>query len=384
MDLTLTDEQQMLRDAVRELCAKYGDTEVIRDLEDDPVGYDPAFWNELAQMDLLGLTIPAEHGGSGMSLAEQCVVARELGRSIVPSPWIPTIAIGATMLRLGGTADQQSRWLPAMARGEAVLTLAWHEPQASETPAGVQLVAKPDGESFRLSGTKLLVEHAASADAFLVLARTGTDAEDLDVFLVSKDAAGLSLQQTVTLASDASHEVTFDGVEVQAVDRVGASGGGWSLLQDTLAEALVLIAAYAVGGAQATLEMTADYAKERVQFGVPIGNFQGMAHPIADRATEISAADTMVDHAAWAHATRGPDLPTAAMTKSFAAETWRMTTRTGQQTFGGIGFTRAIDVQLYFRRAKQLELSWLGPQALEAIIADAELVSDRPLVTHDL
>lgn len=384
MDLSLTEEQQMLRDAARELCTKYGDTEVLRTLEDDPTGFDPAFWSELAQMDLLGLSIPEAHGGSGMGLVEQTIIAKELGRAIVPSPWLVTIAIGANLLVAGGTAEQQAQWLPRVARGEAILTVAWHEPHRGETARGVQLTAKADGDAIRLSGTKLMVAYASSADAMLVLARTGTGDEDLEVFLVPTDAPGLRFEQTMSLASDASYEVTFDDVLVDPGARVGPENGGWSLLTSVLETALILVGAVAVGGAEATLAMTSDYAKERVQFGVPIGSFQGMAHPIADRATEIGAADTMVDHAAWLHDEGQTNLALSAMVKSFAAEAWRKATRTGQQTFGGIGFTTAIDVQLYFRRAKQLELSWLGPQALANVIAAAELDAAMPLIGHDL
>ncbi|MFT5224053.1 MAG: alkylation response protein AidB-like acyl-CoA dehydrogenase [Glaciecola sp.] len=357
---------------------------MLRQLEDDPIGYDPGFWSELAQMDLLGIAIPAAYGGSEMGALEQAVIAAELGRSIVPSPWIPTVAVGAALLAAGGSEDLKSHWLPRIAKGEAILSIAWHEPNRGESPIGVQLAAKQDGEDFRLSGTKLMVANAASADAILVIARTGTGDLDLGVFLVDAKAAGLGMQQTMSLASDASYEVTFDNVAVPGSARLGAPGEGWSLLMGVLEQALILIGAYAVGGAEATLAMTADYAKERVQFGVPIGSFQGMAHPIADRATEVSAAQTMVENAAWLHDTGSCSLALSAMVKSFACEAYRMATRTGQQTFGGIGFTCAIDVQLYFRRAKQLELSWLGPQALSEIIAAAELDAPEPMIGHDL
>ncbi len=384
MDLTWSDEQQALREAVRDLCAKHGGPDELRELEDDPVGYRPAFWQELAQMDLLGLGLPPEHGGSGMGLLEQCIVAEELGRSIVPSPWFPTVAVAAPLLVRAGDEAQQGTWLPRIARGEAVLTIAWHEPAASETAAGIRARAERDGDGFVLHGTKVLVPFASSADALLVLARTGEAEREVGLFLVPADTPGLAVEQTPSLAADAQFQVLLDGVRVGSEALVGAADGGWDAFEDVMADALLLASAHALGGAERTLEMTADYAKERVQFGVPIGNFQGIAHPIADRATEVEATRTMVQYAAWLADGGTRSLPLAAMTKRFASESWRLATRTGQQTFGGIGFTRAIDVQLYFRRAKQWELSWFGPAALDAWVAEAELDAPRPLVGHDL
>ncbi len=379
MNLTQTEEQVALRDAVRELCAKHGGPDELRELEDDPKGYRDAFWRELAQMDLLGLGLPPEHGGSGMGLLDQAVVAQELGRSIVPSPWFPTIAVCAPLLVEAGSDEQQAAWLPRIAKGEAVVVPAWHEPGNSETEAGIQLTASPSDDGFSLTGTKILVPMASSADAFLVLARTGDDA--VGIFLVAADAPGLELVQTVSLASDAQYELRFDGVGAQAV---GAVDGGGKAFETVMARALILASAYALGGSEAALDMTAEYAKERVQFGVPIGNFQGIAHPIADRATEIEAARTMIQYASWLADEGSTSLALSAMTKRHAAETWRMTTRTGQQTFGGVGFTRALDIQLYFRRAKQWELSWFGPAVLDEWVAAAELDAPRPMIGHDL
>lgn len=383
MDLSFTEEQQMLREAVRELCTKHADPETVRELEDDPTGYRPEFWRELAQMDLLGLTIPTEYGGSGMTPLEQVVVCEELGRAIAPSPFFVTVGVAANLLVEGGSEDLKQAWLPRIARGEAIVTVAWHEVNASDTPAGLQLTAKDDGDVVRLSGTKIMVPFASAADAVIVLARSGP--EDLDLYLVEthEGVDGLSLEQTFTAASDASYELTFDDVTVPVANRIGRAGSGWQVFQAAMDRAFPFAAAYAVGGAERVLEMTVDYAKERVQFGVPIGNFQGVAHPIADIATEIEGAKTLTYEVAWAQA-EGRDVgPLGAMAKLFAAETWRRATRVGHQTFGGIGFTLAIDMQLYFRRAKQLQLTWFGPETLSERIAAAELDTTEPWVGID-
>lgn len=383
MDLGFTDEQQMLREAVRDLCAKYGDPEAIRALEDDPVGYDPAFWQELAAMDLIGLTLPGEYGGSGMGPVEAVVVYEELGRSIVPSPHLVSAVVAGGLIAHAGSDDLKQAWLPRIASGEAVVTLGWHEPHRSDRPDALQLRIREDGDELVLDGVKNLVPFASSASAVVVLARRGDGADDLDLVLVPTDADGIELEQTTVADSSAQYEVRFNGVRVPVANRVGAAGSGWQTFEYVMDDALIAVAAAAVGGAERALEMAVDYAKERVQFGVPIGNFQGVAHPIADAKTEIDGARTLVHQAAWARDAMGTGGALPAMAKRFACETYRRATRMGHQVFGGVGFTRAIDIQLYFRRAKQLELQWFEPRTLADRIAATELDSDHPLVGID-
>ena len=383
MDLSFTDEQTFLRDAVRDVCAKHCDPEAIRALEDDPVGWSQDFWQELASMDLLGLSLPAEHGGSGMGLLESVIVAEELGRAIAPSPWFPSVVVGGGLLAAMGSAEQQAQWLPAVAKGEAILTLAWLEPNNTDGPTGVQLEGKIDGDAITLSGTKIMVPFANSADRLLVLARTGTGDTDITLLMVDPTVDGIELEHTLTAGRGAEHEVRFSDVTLGADAVVGALNGGWAGFVDAMDGALIVAAGLANGGAEKVLEMTVEYAKERVQFGVPIGNFQGVSHPIADIATEIEGSKTLSYEAAWAATAQDGAGALAAMAKQYAADVFRRATRVGHQVFGGIGFTNAIDMQLYFRRAKQLELSWFEPRTLAERVAAAELDAPEPLVTID-
>jgi alkylation response protein AidB-like acyl-CoA dehydrogenase len=154
----------------------------------------------------------------------------------------------------------------------------------------------------------------------------------------------------------------------------------WDAWQDASADALIALAGYATGGAERALEMAIEYAKEREQFGKKIGSFQGIAHPLADMATEIQGGKVLAYEAAWARAHGKPLGPLAAMAKMYAADVFKRTTKVGQQVFGGVGFTLEIDMQLYFRRAKQLELQWWEPRYLERVIAAAELDADKPFI----
>jgi alkylation response protein AidB-like acyl-CoA dehydrogenase len=375
VDLEFTDEQEMLRSALREMLAQHSSPEVVRALEDTPEGYSPKVWAELTALDITGLTLPVEHGGSGMGALETVVVYEELGRALATTPHLTTAVLGAGLLRAAGDAQQQARWLPRIARGEVILTLARHELDRGEGPEGITVRADDGG---RLHGTKIRVPLAAAADALLVLARTGDGPTDIGLFLVEAGAEGLRLEQTTVLGSDAEYQVTLDGV---AGERLGADG--WAAFRDAMEDVLITVAAWAIGGAERALELTVDYAKEREQFGRAIGSFQGLAHPIADMATELTGARVLVHQAAWRRAQGLPLGPLASMAKYYAADVYLRTTKVGQQVFGGVGFTRAIDMQLYFRRAKQLQVTWQGPRLGEEKIAAAELDADRGWVSID-
>ena len=173
MDLDFGEEQEMLREMVRGVCGEYAPVDVVRAMEDDPVGYPAELWKQMGELGLLGLAIPEPYGGSGQSALEGVVVYEEIGRALAPSPHFVSAVLGAGALTLAGDEDQKREWLPKIASGEAILTPAWLEPKRGFGPAGVALKAVPDGGDYRLTGTKMHVPFANSATRFLVLARTG-------------------------------------------------------------------------------------------------------------------------------------------------------------------------------------------------------------------
>jgi alkylation response protein AidB-like acyl-CoA dehydrogenase len=371
LDLAFTEEQELLRGVVRGLLAEHAPTSVVREMEDDPVGYPADLWKRLAALDLLGLLLPEEHGGSGMTALEGVVLYEELGRSLAPVPHFVSCVVSGTALAAGGTDAQRAEWLPRVAAGDAVLTPAWLEPDGGFGPRGVRARATTDdgGATFRLTGTKRHVAFAAAATRLLVLARTGDAPGDVDLFLVDPAAPGVTLTQQLTIASDTQYRVDLDRVAVAAEDRLGGAGSGWATWETVRDDALILLAAWAVGAADRTQEITVQYAKDREQFGKPIGAFQAIAHYLADRQAELDGARTLVHEAAWARATRRPVTRLAPMAKLFAARVLRDVTATSQQVHGGNGFTLEYDVQLYFRRAKALQVSWWGDRDLEELIA---------------
>ena len=376
MDLDFSEEQEMLREMVRGVCSTYSSLETVRAVEDDPIGYPPELWQQLAALDLTGLMIPEAYGGSGMTALEGAIVYEELGRALAPTPHFVSAILSAGVLLRAGSDDQKQAWLPRIAKGDAIATVAWLEPKGGFGPKGVRATATADGEAFVLSGTKWHVPFAAAATQLVVLARTGDAPTDVDLFLVDPEAEGVTRTQMFSIASDCQYEVVLDGVRVSAADRIGDAGTGWATWDAVITEGLVYLAAQAIGGAQYALEITNQYAKDREQFDKPLGAFQAISHYLADAATAVNGGRILAYEAAWALA-EGKDIAgLAPMAKMFACSTFRDTTAMAQQVFGGVGFTLEYDIQLYFRRAKALQIGWLDDAALgEAIAAQ---VLDEP------
>ncbi len=367
MDLDFSEEQHMLRDMVRGLCTEYASLDVVRAVEDDPTGYPAELWKQLGELGLTGLLLPESHGGGGQGLLEAAIVYEELGRALAPTPHFPSAVMCGGVLAAAGSDAQKGTWLSKVASGEAILAPAWHEPDRGFGPQGVALPARRDGDHWVLDGVKRHVPFASSAARLLVLAR-GDDGVEL--LLVDPAADGVLLEQQKSMASDTQYQVTFDGVRVPEADRIA---GGWDVWHRAMLDGIVLLAAQAIGGAEKALEITVDYAKERKQFDKPLGAFQAISHYLADAATNIDGGRTLVYEAAWAR-DAGKDFERLApMSKLFACQTYRDTTAMCQQVWGGVGFTIEYDIQLFFRRAKQLQITWWDAAYLEELVAASVL-----------
>jgi alkylation response protein AidB-like acyl-CoA dehydrogenase len=378
MDLDFSPEQQVLREMVRGVVQEHSPLEVVRRMEDDPTGYPPALWKQLAEVGVLGVLIPEEYGGAAQTLLEAAIVYEELGRGLAPSPHLPSSVVGGGLLQVAGSEAQRREWLPRLCDGSALLTPAWLEPERGFGPIGVQLAAARDGSEYRLSGTKWHVPFASAATRLVVLARTGPRERDVDLFLVDPGADGISLAQQRTLGSDTQYRVELSAVRVPESARIGAPGSGWASFERVMYDAIVLVAAQAMGGAERALEITVEYAKVRKQFDKPLAAFQAISHYLADAATQVDGGKTLVYEAAWARSAGRDVSRLAPMAKLFACQTFRDTTAMCQQVWGGVGFTVEYDIQLYFRRAKQLQLSWWDTRYLEELVA-ASVLDPAPM-----
>ena len=380
MDLNFTEEQQILRDMVRTLCEEHCSARVVRELENDPVGVPAGLWTQMRDTGLLAMMLPEQYGGMGLDMIDRAVIYHELGRALAPGPHFASSVMAALAIEAAGSAAQKEALLPAIGRGELVVVPAWLEPDNGFGPGGVQLRATAGADGYRLDGVKRHVPCARAAQKLLVLARSGDAPGAVELLLVDVDAPGLGFEQQLSMASDTQYRVRFDGVEVPAANRLGAAGSGWATWSACMHSGLVLLAAQAVGGAERALEITVEYARGREQFDKPIAAFQALAHYMADAATVVDGAHTLVLEAAWAHANGKSVARLAAMAKLFACNTFRDVTAKCEQIHGGYGFTLEYDIQLFFRRAKQQQMNWWDSRYLEQLIAAEVLDGSGPTI----
>jgi alkylation response protein AidB-like acyl-CoA dehydrogenase len=361
MNFGFNEEQELLRSTARKFLENECPSEVVRKLMDTPEGMTPALWGKLAEQGWLGLITPEAYDGMGLGLVDLVVLMEEMGRAVVPGPYFSTVLLGGLGIREAGTEAQKKEWLPKIAAGEKRVTLAWMEPSAQLGPEGVTLAAAEKGGTFTLSGTKLFVPDAHTADAVVVAARTGKPgAEGISLFLVPKGAKGLAVTLLPTMDQTRKLcEVTLKDVAVGGDAVLGATGSGWKALSRVLDRATVALCAEMCGGAQKVLDMTVEYAKIRQAFGRPIGSFQGVKHKAADMLVDVENSKSITYYAAWAMDEGVAEGPLAAsMAKAYVSDAYRKVSAAGIQLHGGIGFTWEHDLHLYFKRAKGSEFTF--------------------------
>ena len=354
MNFTFSDEQEELRRTIRRFFDDKSPSTEVRRLMETPDGYDEAVWKQMAQeLGLQAIAIPEEYGGQGFSFVELGIVLEEAGRALLCSPFLATAAIAAHAILNAGTDEQKKALLPGIASGETIATLALGEPDKGWSADDITLEAK-DGV---LNGSKTYVIDGHVANLIVVAAREpGTGGTDgISLYVVKGDAEGLT--RTKLEALDLTRKLArldFNNVKAEAL---GPKGQAWPALQRTLDQAAVALAAEMTGGAQRALDMAVQYAKDRYQFGRPIGSFQAIKHKCADMLLEVESAKTATYYALWVAAADDPELSIVApMAKAYAADAFNKAARDNIQVHGGIGFTWEHDAHLYYRRAKSSEL----------------------------
>ena len=363
MDLGLDEQQEMLKNFARDFLEKECPESLVREMEEDEKGYSPQLWKGMAQQGWMGLVIPEKYGGTDMNLCELVVLLEEFGRALVPGPFISTVVLGGMPIMDAGTDAQKDQFLPKIASGDLIMTMALTVPSAKWTADGVTLTAKKEGGDYVLNGTKLFVPDAHVSDYMIVVARTGPSGKDgedgITLLLVDSKSPGIKFEQLKTIAADKQSEVTFENVKVPAANLLGQEGKGWGIVEKTQKVATVAACAYLVGLSQMDFDTTLNYAKERVQFGRPIGSFQAIQHKLADAVIDVDGSRFITYKAAWSLQEGEPDADLMInMAKAWTSDASRRVVAHGQQIHGGIGFTKEYKIQLYFRRQKWMELMW--------------------------
>ena len=354
MDMSLTDQQQTLKETARDFLALECTTSLVREMEEDDRGYPTDLWERMAGLGWMGLPIPEEYGGSGGTLTDLAVLLEEFGRALVPGPFFNSVAlVGLTVLDIGSD-EQRADLLPRIASGSLIATAALLESDARYGVNSVGLRAVSRNGEYNLSGTKMFVEYANSCDAMLVPAR---GERGVALMMIPTSADGITLTRLDSISRDPQFAVQFANTVADG-GVLGSEEQGAGALTRALRRAAVLHCAHSVGAAQHVLEMTVEYTKQRVQFDRAIATFQSVQHNCADMVIAIDSARL----ATYDAIARIEDGQTAdreiALAKTLTNHAYKWTTLTAQQIHGGIGFMEEYDLQLWTRRAKVAELKY--------------------------
>ena len=373
MNLTLSEEQEMLKKSARDFLTEKCPKKLIKEMEESETGYSAELWQEMAELGWMGLAFPEKYGGGGMNFLDLSVLLEEMGRACLPGPFFSTVVLGGLPILDVGSEEQKQEYLPKLARGEKIFTLALTEPgYQNYDVASIAVKATCDNSDYVINGSKMFVPDAHIADYLLCIARIKEQAEHEEgstIFLVDAKNPGIDYTVLKTIAGDKLCEVVFDQVRVPRDNILGQVNQGWREVQKTIQRAAVAKCCEMIGNIQQVLEMTLDYAKERKQFGRPIGSFQIIQHYCADMATDVDGARFSTYQAAWMLSEGLPCTKEVAIAKAWVGEASQRVITSAHQIHGAIGVTMEHDLHFYTRRAKASELTFGDANFYREIVA---------------
>jgi alkylation response protein AidB-like acyl-CoA dehydrogenase len=376
MDFSFTEEQTILRDSIRKLMDRIATPEYVRRLDREQA-YPYELYEAWVEAGLLRLPYPEEYGGLGGSVLDMVVLAEELSRKSADffmSFASPTFC-GLNILRKASEAQKQY-WLPKLFAGEVRFAISISEPDAGSDVGAMRTMAKRDGDHYIINGQKIWSSGAGAKNAVInVYVKTDPSAhyrQGLSLFLVDNDTPGLQLRKLDMLGRrcTGTYELTFNDVRVPADRLIGGENNGWNVLLSGLQVERVTSAAGNCGAMQACVDLATQYAKDRKQFGRPIGTFQALAHMLADMATEVEAAKTLTWRAAWMVSTGQDALREITMAKLLTSETYVKVANMGMQIFGGFGYSMEFDMQRHYRDSRSATIAAGTSQIQRNLIAN--------------
>jgi 3-oxocholest-4-en-26-oyl-CoA dehydrogenase beta subunit len=358
MKFTLSEEQEMLKKTARDFLTDKCSKNFVKQMQESESGYSRELWQTMADLGWLALVFPGRYGGGDMSFLDLAVLLEEMGRVCLPGPFFSTVVLGGLPILDIGSEEQKQEYLPKLVSGEKIFTLALTEPGYHTYDASsiaVQAIRNDGG--YLISGTKLFVPDAHIADYLLVVAKAKPRG-GITIFVT--DAKNDRIRPTVlkTIAGDKLCEVVFDQMPVSRAGVLGRLNQGWGTVEKIMQKAAVGKCCEMVGNIQRVLEMTVDYAKERKQFGRPIGSFQVIQHYCADMATDVDSARFITYQAAWMLSEELPCTKEVAIAKAWVSEASRRVFTLAHQIHGAIGVTTEHDLHYYTRHAKAAELAF--------------------------
>jgi alkylation response protein AidB-like acyl-CoA dehydrogenase len=362
MDFNLTKEQEQLADTVQRFVAREYGFEARKAIRKSADGFSREVWSKLAELGLLGLLVPEEYGGLGFGAIETLLAMNGIGRGLLLEPYLPSAVLATVLLRELGSADQKETLLPQLAAGELIAVPAHGEAEARYDLNRVATSATRDGDGFVIAGRKAVVLHASGANLLLVSARTSgkpADEAGISLFLVPRDAGGVSLETYPTLDGQRASDVVLRDVRVPRAALLGPEGGALPALSSAWEVGTAALCAEAVGALQAVFDATVEYSKTRKQFGVPIGKFQALQHRTADMLIHVEQARSMSYLAALRSAEGEPRERRRALSaaKVVVGQACRFVSQQAVQLHGGMGVTDELAVSHAFKRLTAIEMA---------------------------
>ncbi len=361
MDFSLSEEQEMMQALARDFMKDEFPEKVLRAVAAGDEDAAAGLWQKIVEMNLTGLSVPEEYGGLG-DMVDLCTVLEEMGKACFISPFFTSVVLGAGAISIAGEEAQKAELLPAVAEGKIKVTLALCEERASSTPDDVNLKAVKDGDGFVLNGAKTFVPDASVADYIITAARTGpADTPESGITLFLVPAGAVTRQPMAIISGEGMSVVTYDSVRLGADAVLGPEGKGWQCLDIVLQKANVGRCATMCGLARKALDLTLEYAKERIAFGHPIGAFQSIQHRCADMLMDVEGSRFLTYHAAWKLASGQPAAREAAIAKAWVSSAARRVMHSAHQAHGAIGFSEDHILHFYTRMTRACEFSFGDP-----------------------
>lgn len=359
MDLRFNEDQEMIRETTRRFLEGECSMALVRELEKSATGHLAELWLGMAEIGLMGVAFPEAYGGLGMGFQELCIVLEEKGRIRLDDPFTATVVLCGLAIARFGSEEQKSEYLGAIAAGDRIMSYAVSEPGTGWDAFGTSLTADGDGRSYVLNGKKIFVPYGVAADELLVVGRTrGHGEHGLTLFLVDAGAPGISYKHIKTLGSEYQYEVNFRDVSVSEDCILGLKDKGADISEAISQWGAAAKCAEMVGGAERVLEMSVEYAKDRMQFGQPIGAFQAVQHHCANMAVDVESSRFIAYEAIWRLAEGLEAGIEVSMAKAWVSDAYQRVCDLGHRIHGAIGFTMEHDMQLYSRHAKEAELAF--------------------------
>lgn len=353
MDLSFTPEQDMLRESASRFFLKECPYEKVKELEESEQGYSPELWQKMAELGWMGLLFPEAYGGYEQQITDMAIILEEMGKSACPSPFISTVVQCGLIILEGGSEDQKKEFLSKIAEGGLIMAFAQYEEEGSYLASGIHMKAAASGDNYILNGTKMFVMDANVADKLIVVA--DVEGSGISMFLVDASAPGITCSKIPTIGKDNTCEVVFKDVQVAKADIIGKSGGAFDIIDKVEGRIALLKSAEMIGGCKVSIDMTADYAKEREQYGKPIGGQQIIQHYMANMLLAYDTSFNYLYKVAWM-ADEGMDISKEASgLKAQVNEKYKFISERAVQIHGGIGTSRECNIGLFYRRAKAHE-----------------------------